>query len=215
MMTFILDFDHTISLNDIITQILDETGIHEWRDIENRADLGELTLRECLQWELDHINITKSEYIKFIENNLRIDYGAKELFEWIKNNDYPVYIVSDGLKEVIIYALNEIGANETPIFAHQLLWDGEKKIGIKMANDNCEHNCANCKISRVNTIKEKHPDNELIYIGDGFTDIQAAPLADIIFARNNYSLSKYLIKEGIVHHTYNTLLEIKERLEND
>ena len=110
---------------------------------------------------------------------------------------------------------NYIDIGNIPIYAHELLFEGEKKIGIKLADDACDHNCANCKVSKIEILRKKYPDHEIVYVGDGFTDILAAPLADIIFARNNYNLSKYLTLKGITHHTYNNLLEIKDRLIND
>ena len=107
---------------------------------------------------------------------------------------------------MIQYAFEELGLGNGInyiIDAHELLWEEEKIVGIKMANQDCEHDCANCKISKVKELKHKFKDKKLVYVGDGFTDYLPAPLADYIFARKNMPLHKFLSKKEIDHKNEN------------
>ena len=51
---FAFDFDKTITLNDVVVDMLDKYSTLDWRAIEAKVDTGEITLRECLALEVRH-----------------------------------------------------------------------------------------------------------------------------------------------------------------
>lgn len=209
---FIFDFDKTISLNDMVVDILDVCGITGWREMEKLADEGKITPRECIYWELQSINADRHDFQKAIRDMLILDDGTKKIFDWIRENKIPMQVISDGLEEIINYVFNDLDYGkgiDYKIDAHRLIWDDNNRIKeVILANDPCEHGCANCKVSKVEIIKKNNPDKKIVYVGDGFTDLRAAIISDIIFARKDHMLSKWCIQNNKAHHIFNSLDEI-------
>lgn len=213
----VFDFDKTITINDVVVDILDKFNVFGWREIEQKVGLGELSLRECLNWEINEISINKSEYLNAISELIQLDTGAIDLFSFIRENNIPVFVISDSLLTAIKFVFEVLNLGDGiqyTLDAHEIIWDGEKRIGIKLANEPCDHGCANCKISKIRKIKTQYPDHKIAFVGDGYTDILAAPEADIIFARSDHFLTDYLKNKEISHHIYNDLKEVKDILVN-
>lgn len=209
---FIFDFDKTISLNDMVVDILDLCGITGWREMEKLADEGKISPRECIIWELQSITADRHEFQEAIRNKLILDDGTKKIFDWIRDNRIPMQIISDGLEEIISYVFKDLGYGEGikyKIDAHSLIWDGNnQKKEVILANDPCEHGCANCKISKLEIIRKNNSEKKIVYVGDGITDLRAAIAADIVFARKDHFLSKWFTQNNRDHQVYNSLDEI-------
>jgi len=212
----VFDFDKTIAKNDVVVDMLDLYGDPGWREKERQVEAGKITLRECIEWELGSLKINRATYERVVGDMVKLDRGAKKLFRWIREKKYPVHIISDSLTAPILYAMvDEKLGNGISYFidAHEILWNIDGSIkGIKMANEVCKHECANCKISKVENLKLINPKSLIVYIGDGFTDVLAAPKADIIFARKDQYLANLLKEKGIRHYEYSNLIEVREEL---
>ncbi|MCH8906238.1 MAG: hypothetical protein IH840_04030 [Candidatus Heimdallarchaeota archaeon] len=201
-----IDFDKTISTNDVVVELMELYGDPGWQEVEDKVETGEITLRECMEWELNSIEITKQDYVRSIGEILQLDIGAKSLFTWIGLNKYPVHIISDSLTGIIEYAMEvkKLGVGlDYKIDAHSIIWTKHETIShIHFSNEPCIHNCANCKVSKVIALKKLNPNSTFIYIGDGFTDILAAHEADRIYARKDMFLADKLVEANIAHHVF-------------
>ncbi|MCY3413739.1 MAG: hypothetical protein INQ03_18995 [Candidatus Heimdallarchaeota archaeon] len=51
-----------------------------------------------------------------------------------------------------------------------------------------------------------------MFVGDGRSDIYAAPYADIIFARKGLTLDKYLTEQGHDHFVFDDLSQVIDEL---
>ncbi|MCY3413746.1 MAG: MtnX-like HAD-IB family phosphatase [Candidatus Heimdallarchaeota archaeon] len=205
------DFDGTITTNDVVIDLvtlMDE----DWKRFQRLMHKGEMSLRERIYRELELITITQKEYYQYIAELMKLDKGAINLFKWIREQDIEIHFISDGLKGVIRYAMETLSLGDGiryTIDAHELIWE-EDGMKIKLADDSCEHEyCANCKPSKVQALKDGR---KIVYVGDGRSDVYAAPYADIIFARRGLTLDRFLTEQERDHYVFDDLSQVRDEL---
>ncbi len=220
----VVDFDVTITKNDLAYDLLDEYGRPDWRDIEDEIRSGKITLREGIQRELGNLKISLQELVNFTMTRTILDDGAKKFFQWARKEKIPTYILSDGIvqyiqvvfKHFLKISLNFQDDNEwhPQIIANRFKWKDANQVDhVEFPNPPCEHGCANCKPFWITRIKNNHPEAKIIFVGDGYTDRLVAPLVDIIFARKGEMLEQILNAQNVPFYSYDSLLDVLERIQ--
>ena len=216
-MQFFVDFDGTVTKNDVVDLILERYASSEWKKVEEEWVQGRIGSRECLTRQMALVSATKEDLIKLC-SEIEVDPYFSSFLKQAKNLEIPVAIVSDGfrivIEDVLKRALKKTPEllSHLPIFSNRLEWRGPNLQVFFPEGPVCEHACANCK-SRV---MESHrtPGQKIIFIGDGLSDRFAAAVSDLTFAKCGAHgispLLKFCEEKKLPHKKYSSFKEIEE-----
>lgn len=184
-MAVLVDFDGTITEVDTNVKLINTFAKEERKKIKKMQREGKVDLLTSIRLQYKHIKLTEEEYVDFILNEINITEGFVEFYNNIKNHNIPFAIVSGGFENGIKPFLKKHGITNVDIFANKLIFD-DRDIDIEFYDEDekCEFSlepCGNCKVKHYENYKK---DNEqVIFVGDGWTDKCVSRVADIIFAK--------------------------------
>lgn len=134
---FFTDFDGTITTRDSNDFMTDNLGFgQELRKQGNKDVLdGRKTFRDSFQTMMDSIKTPYSKCISTLIENIKLDPGFKEFFEWARENNMPVVILSGGMEPIIRALLEHLlgkkEASEIQIVSNQV----EVREGFKSLDE--------------------------------------------------------------------------------
>ncbi len=177
---FIFDFDGTLVTEDILDVICEIVGKkEESQDINNRFINGKL---KGLKPLVDRINFLKN--VSSIEIKEKLDKenylrkGTKDLFEYLKNNNFITVLCSGNIMPVLEYYKDILGIDY--VFGTSPIMNGNK---IDYIDETCFKNKEFKYESCKEIIKKLNIKKENIYaIGDSISDIKILSLAKHTFA---------------------------------
>ena len=204
------DFDGTITKEDTICKIMSHFAPEHWKKVWDDIFNKRITISEGVAKLFSMIpSSKKDEIIKFVLENVPIREGFKELLLFLKSKNIPFIVISGGLDFYIYPLLEPYKDLITKIYCNKADFRG-KYIKVKFiyeCDPLCDDNdCGMCKISVIRQYK-----GTKIYIGDSITDINAAKVTDIIFARGLFA--KELKKNSIPFYEYDSFYQVKEKME--
>lgn len=122
-----------------------------------------------------------------------------------REQNIPLYVVSDGFDTYITPILEREGASDIPRFTNKLLFgDGTPQPVFPRASESCRCFSASCKRNALLSVSAT--DSLIIFVGDGYSDFCAAEHADIVFAKG--ALASYCTKNRIPHHPFHTFFDV-------
>lgn len=199
---YLVDFDHTISRQDVWDAIVRHCAPDEWRTMIRLYVEGELTSRQC--------NQRLAELIPPIEEEMRemilaigIDPTFHDFLAWLDERQAPIRIVSDGYDYYIDMLLEQEGIRGIPRYCNELNWTDQGAAPVfPFFHPDCERDMAHCKCQRVLEAEGMRR----VYIGDGISDYCAARRCEQIYAKHN--LLEYCRKEGIAHTPFDDFHDV-------
>lgn len=139
---------------------------------------------------------TRDEIMEWVESVEYMD-GAKELFEFLKKNDFKIAILSSGLMCLARKVGEELGADY--VFSNELLFDEKGVITGKVI----PHVDFTGKGTILRRLKEEIKPELTVAVGDGYNDIAMFREADVSIAINPH--------EGVEgDHVVESLHEVME-----
>jgi len=198
---FFIDFDGTISRDDLCTLMLDTFGGDNWREFNRHWENGELTTEECASLVLGGLQVNPAELEDWFDQ-ARIDETFLDFAGWAMQHEYPIYILSDGYDNYISRVLGRYGLN-IPFFANHLIY----RLGWEITCLNNDGECRRhgvCKTRLMASLLD--PEYCSVYIGDGYSDICAAGNADRVFAKDD--LAGLCRERGIAYHPFACFADI-------
>jgi 2,3-diketo-5-methylthio-1-phosphopentane phosphatase len=206
---FFIDFDGTITTEDVVDAILERFGLPEWREAEAEWQNGRIGSRECLTRQIALLRSDRHELLEFARS-LSVDAHFKSFVQTTRALGIPTAIVSDGLDLLIHEILKNLFKEEPatlegiPIYCNQLI---PSKMGfqIHFPKGSCEHACGNCKERVIRELTR--PGETVIFVGDGLSDRFAARAAGMSFAKGK--LLDYCQEEHIPHRSYSGFKDIE------
>jgi len=200
------DFDGSFAERDIGHRIFRHFSDGRILPLVERWKKGEITSRECLTQEAAMIHPSQEELYEFLDD-FRLSEGAVQLYHITKSLGIPFFIVSDGNDIYIDYILKKYNIDEIKYFSNKgRIESNNLYIDFVHDNNGCER-CGCCKGARINDmIGNDRSAWEVIFIGDGLSDICAVPHADRIFARGD--LLRYCHDRRIDAAEYNSFYDI-------
>ncbi len=207
------DFDGTISLKDVGYSLFHHFSNGKNDELLPDWKSGVMSTRDCLLAEAAMVNASPDEIYKFIDT-IGIDPDFPKLLTICQEKSIPLQILSDGLDIYIKYLLEKANLTNLDFLAnHAELVNNTIEITFDHENKRCQR-CGICKGEIISGFREsKDEPYQIIFIGDGYSDICAAKEADILFAKKD--LKEYCIKEDINFISYThfdeIVLELKQR----
>ena len=205
----LIDFDKTISINDVGRILLEKFAKPGWKELEKKREKGEMGSKECCLRQYPFIKTRKNKILQIILKQ-EIDPYFKEFIKYINKKSIKLAIVSDGFDFYINKILKKYNINNIKLYSNIMKYHPDGlKLKFPYENPNCNL-CACCKTMIVN----KYLNNNLrvIFIGDSYGDSYAARIADVIFAKNE--LNKFCKENNINCIQYNDFRDILYHFKN-
>ena len=210
---FFLDFDGTITVDDVVDLALDRFAGKAWKDIEKEWLAGRIGSRECLSRQIRLIQATPEELRSAI-SKVKLDPHFVLFLKKAEELGVLVTIVSDGFDVFIEQVLKNNLQKKPgllkalPIYSNKLRKTTSGYEVIFGTETPCLHGCANCKEFLIKKITSH--DDHIFFVGDGFSDRYAAQAAHLTFAKGK--LLNYCRENAIDHVAYENFKKVKEWL---
>ena len=176
-----LDFDGTVTEEDVSFLLLDTYAGSNWREFlvdysEGRISVGAFNKKVFSMVKADRKSMT--DFV-LSSDRVKIRPGFREFMDYSKKKNYKVVIVSNGLIFYIEAILKKLGLNGVKVYAarNRFSRDGMKVAYISPDGTEIE---VGFKEAYTEFLEKKGFD--IIYIGDGNSDIFSARLAKYVFA---------------------------------
>jgi 2,3-diketo-5-methylthio-1-phosphopentane phosphatase len=206
--TLVVDFDGTVTETDLLDTIASRFGDPEvYQEVEDGLDEGRMPLREVITREFRPVRMPLEEVVGWELDNVRIRPGFRELVELARERGWRVVIVSSGFHELIEPILEREGV-EVELHANRVDPDPAGWRVQWRYDEDCEICGESCKRS---VVQELAQDDEIVYIGDGYSDRCAAEASDRVFAIRG--LAAYLDERGLPYETFADLHDVVRSLD--
>jgi len=186
------DFDGTITIGQVLDILYNNFAGDCCEELNQRWIRGEISTVQEIEGCFASMNATRLEMEAALDREAKLDPAFPDLVQFCRRGGYPLAIVSDGLQWYIEYVLNKYGFSGLPIYANQIEFvpDG---FHISMPWYNPE--TPKRGVSKPAILRRyKNEGYTIVFIGDGLSDIEAVPFADIIYARQ--TLWEYCQENG-------------------
>jgi 2-hydroxy-3-keto-5-methylthiopentenyl-1-phosphate phosphatase len=198
-----VDFDGTITVNDVGNQFFLTFGGPICNDLVRQYHEGHLTAQQCFRSELQAIGrISLAECEAFVARQ-EVTPGFPRFVDFCRNAGIDVAIVSDGLDFYIRRILELNGVAGVEVFSNILRFspgaDGKAGLALEFPYSSAE--CGRCACCKRNIVLTHAGEDDIIgYVGEGFSDQCAAEYADIVFAKD--ALQRYCQEKNISYYAY-------------
>ncbi|MCX6133978.1 MAG: MtnX-like HAD-IB family phosphatase [Ignavibacteriales bacterium] len=213
MLRVFSDFDGTIALEDVGSQLFRRFAGSKADEIVLHLLDGTISARECLTQECGAVEDAPLGELEQFVNQFSLDPAFEVFVEFCRHRNIPVVVLSDGLDFYVDRLLRKHGLGDLPYFSNHLdLVDhgGVTKLVPSFPHTDAEClTCGNCKRNHLLTLSGD--DDIIVYIGDGISDRCPVRFADIVFAKGR--LIRYCQEQNISYHEFNTFDDVRRRLE--
>jgi 2-hydroxy-3-keto-5-methylthiopentenyl-1-phosphate phosphatase len=173
------DFDGTIIRNNLSVLLREKYAHGDWQKIDSDYLHGKLTVEQSNKLQFALIKEPKERLQEFVRQHIELRPGFAEFVRYCQKSAIPFVIVSSGLDFYIEPVLAQIGMPDLELHCGRASFG---KDGITITYTDQEGNIVNegFKYKCLTWLKKRGKD--IIYIGDGLSDLEAARHADHVFA---------------------------------
>ena len=200
------DFDGTIITNNMSLLLREKFATGGWRQIENDYLHGYLTVEQSNMLQYALIKEPKEKLQEFVCQHIEVRPGFLEFVKYCRDTGIPLVIVSSGLDFYIETVLIQIGMRNLELHCGQTAFG---KDGIIVSYTDPEGNIINEGFKKKYLAWLKKRDNNIIYIGDGLSDLEAARNADYVFATGH--LLRLLSADSIAYSAFSDFYDLLHR----
>lgn len=201
------DFDGTISRIDVSDTIFTKWLGQTWSEIDQEWHDGKISMVELYERCWDLLPASETELRGFVDQ-VEIDPYFKKFVSECRQQEVPIYLVSDGFDFYIERIMGRYGLSLLDFYSNHLSFIDDKPV---LGFDNQHPDCIQCANCKKFVMDDKRQDSEyVIYIGNGLSDRCAAEHADLVFAKD--SLLEHCKTKEISHVAYQDFGEIIEYL---
>jgi 2-hydroxy-3-keto-5-methylthiopentenyl-1-phosphate phosphatase len=206
--TLVVDFDGTITEQDLLDEIAQTFGDEEvYREVDEGLDDRSLTLNEVIRREFEPVRAPLGEVQDWVLENVGVRPGFRELVELALARGWRFVIVSSGFRELIEPVLEREGLAGIELLSNSIDPDPRGwKVRFRVS-EACEVCGQPCKRATAAALADGR---ELVYVGDGYSDRCAAESADLVFARRG--LASYLEERGVPFERFEDFHSVARRL---
>jgi 2-hydroxy-3-keto-5-methylthiopentenyl-1-phosphate phosphatase len=196
------DFDGTIMMDDVAELILKRFSKPGWERFNNLLATGKITVEECVRKEYAMIRASSVEEVAEFASRLnRLRPGFKTFLRHCLAQNIAFVVVSAGIDFCIRDAFRIKG-----IDMPQLVCPAATLVpmgGLKLIfPERCSSGSRDFKEDAVMAFKARG--HNVVYVGDGSGDANAAERSDAVFAVKGSMLQKVCEERGIPYRAIRT-----------
>jgi 2-hydroxy-3-keto-5-methylthiopentenyl-1-phosphate phosphatase len=173
------DFDGTITRNNLSILLREQFACGKWRRIELDYLRGRVSVEQSNRLQYALIEEPRERLQEFVRQHIDVRPGFREFVRYCRDNAIKFVIVSSGLDFYIETVLVEIGMPDLELYCGRTVFT---KDGIGISYTDPEGNTIDKGFKDKYLTWLKRSAGNLIYIGDGLSDLEAARCADHVFA---------------------------------
>jgi 2-hydroxy-3-keto-5-methylthiopentenyl-1-phosphate phosphatase len=204
-----LAFDDTIVLENTPRQLFERFAAPGWRDAEAAYQAGRMSVEEFNAVALDLVAAPRDELTAYVRGVARVRPGFMELLDWVHWNGWLATVVSDGFDFCVDEVLDGLGVDR--ITRHAGRTHREYRWRVAYYSPRGVEVRAGFKLSYVAALKGAG--DFVAYVGGGTSDVEAATLADVVFARSTL-LERLAVTRDRVF-AFETFDDVRSVLESD
>ncbi|KAK3294246.1 HAD-like domain-containing protein [Chaetomium fimeti] len=220
---FFTDFDGTITNQDSNDYLTDNIGYGTALRKKGNQDVlhGRRTFRDSFEEMLESISTPFNECVDILLKNITLDPGFKAFFEWARENNVPIVVLSGGMTPIIRallgHLLGEEAADTLQIVSNDVAPREGKSINEKGGWKIVFHDDSGFGHDKSLEIRpyarlEERP--VLFYAGDGVSDLSAAKETDLLFAKSGRDLVTFCENENVPFTTFDDFSDIHNTIKN-
>jgi 2,3-diketo-5-methylthio-1-phosphopentane phosphatase len=203
------DFDNTLTSGDVLDQVIERFSPNEaWRDWEYAWEEGHLSALDCLRYQIENLRIPREMLLEYLLH-VRVDPVFSAILDWARSWQVGVNIVSDSFQPLILHILRNNGIEGVPVFANGLEFSAGRLIPSFPFSDPACTRSANAKARHLTPYRQL----DIIFAGDGHSDLDAALAADVVFAKS--TLARELDAISAAFHPFDTLEPVLKYLQTE
>jgi 2-hydroxy-3-keto-5-methylthiopentenyl-1-phosphate phosphatase len=206
-----LDFDGTITEEDVSFLLLDEYVGSKWRKYLEEYSSGDITVGAFNKKVFGMMQADRKTMTDFVLNNPRVKIrpGLKEFVDYCKAKGIEVVIVSNGLTFYIVALLEKLGIDGLEIHAAEnVFFPGG--VRVRYLGPDGEEVDAGFKETYTDYLCQKG--FQVIYVGNGTSDIYPSRQAKYVCATAD--LLKRCQAEKLKCYPFNDFYDVIKVLEN-
>ncbi len=205
------DFDGTITVNDNIIAIMKQFQPPGWDAIVERILSKQMTIREGVGTMFSLLPTSRRAEIEHYSiHNITIRDGFAELLAFCKEQQIEFFVTSGGIDFFVYPTMAPFAIERDHIYCNHSDFSGDtiRVTWPHPCDEHCQNDCGMCKT----TVMRRFPPEEYtrIVIGDSITDVEAAKIGDLVFARSH--LIESCKQLGIAYHPYESFHEVASTL---
>ena len=191
------DFDGTVIRNNLSIVLRERFAPADWKKAEADYRAGLMTVEQSNILQFALVKETEEKLREYVRQHIEVRPGFAEFVDYCRESDVPLVIVSSGLDLYIELVLAEIGLSDLELHCGKTVvrYDG---ITVSYFAPEGSVIDAGFKEKYLNWLKQR--DGEVVYLGDGLSDMVAARHAAHIFATGN--VRGLLASEAMDHYLF-------------
>lgn len=203
----ITDFDGTVCTSDLGNHIINEFSTASMDDVEKDYVKGKIGSRIAYERIAERLRGSKEQMLDHVLAVEQLDPYFLEFFSLARSKGIDMKIVSDGLDFYIRAVLEKYNLAEMEYFCNRAVFRTNDLLSVEFPQKNefCGR-CGTCKSRILNSYRIMY--NEIVYIGDGYSDFCPSRYADVVFAKK--ILFQKCEQEGTPCFRFNDFSEIKK-----
>jgi 2,3-diketo-5-methylthio-1-phosphopentane phosphatase len=208
----LVDFDGTITARDADFVIADAArGPAAARAVYGPLAAAyeglEISLAQYFEGYLSGLDLGAQEIARHI-GAVPCRPGFPALVAWCRLRGWDLRVVSEGLDAYIRPMLEDLGAGDLDLSCNRLVeGPGGPRVLPPTDGEPCER-CLNCKGAHV---RHAHAAGQrVVMVGNGASDLCAARLADLVFARD--TLAELCDREGLPYQPWSSFDDVIDGL---
>ncbi len=201
------DFDGTIIRNNLSVLLREKYACGDWQKIDSSYLHGHLTVEQSNKLQFVLIKEPKERLQEFVRQHSELRPGFVEFVRYCQQSAIPFAIVSSGLDFYIERVLVEIGVPDLELHCGRTSF---RRDGIDVAYYDPVANIVSEGFKKKYLTWLKERGTNIIYLGDGLSDLEAACQADHVFATGH--LVTLLKEEHISWSSFDNFIDIRNKL---
>jgi 2-hydroxy-3-keto-5-methylthiopentenyl-1-phosphate phosphatase len=206
-----IDFDGTVTLEDVSFLLLDTYVGKGWRKHLDAYSTGDITVGTFNQKVFGMMKAGRKTMTDFVLSSpqVKVRPGFKELISYCREKGYKPVIVSNGLEFYIRELLKTLDIKRLEVHAAENKFF---KDGMEVRYLGPDGQEVDAGFKETYTEYFKNQGYSVIYIGNGTSDIYPARLAQKVFATED--LLKACKKEKLEHYAFDDFYAIIDILKS-
>ncbi len=204
----ILDFDGTITGEDLGFEMLELFAPKEWRSIEDDYQAGLLTSQETTTACFRLLKIAEPDLTAWLLDRARtvtLRPGLSEFLRWCESRGIPVTVASSGA-DICIKPILEVYSLMFSDVRYGRCTSGPNGLEVSFEHLLSPDYPTERDAKRIAVQKAQSQGYSVVFVGDGAGDLPAARLADVVFARAR--LLALAERDGIAHHKFGDFRDV-------
>jgi len=197
------DFDGTITRNNLSVLLRENFASGDWRKIESAYSQRRVTVEQSNALQYLLIKEPKERLQEFVCQHIEMRPGFSEFIAYCRQSGIPFVIVSSGLDFYIEPVLAWNGMSDLELHCGHTIF-GEDGIAVYYTDPEGNTIDSGFKSRHLAWLRQR--DRTIVYLGDGYSDLEAARHADHILATGE--LQSLLRAESVAFSSFDDFHDV-------